>query len=77
VIWSTLPDTRLHLRLDDDGVPTLHGRYKVPYFDGKAEAFFVKAGVPATFLSTTFCFESFVDFFRPARDDVGARRHGV
>jgi uncharacterized protein YbjT (DUF2867 family) len=73
VIWSTLPDTRLHLRLDDDRVPTLNGRYKVPHFDGKAEAdaFFVEAGVPTTFLSTTFYFESFVDFFRPVRDDDG------
>jgi hypothetical protein len=73
VIWSTLPDTRLHLRLDDDRVPTLSGRYKVPHFDGKAEAdaFFVEAGVPTTFLSTTFYFESFVDFFRPVRDDDG------
>jgi uncharacterized protein YbjT (DUF2867 family) len=73
VIWSTLPDTRLHLPVDDDRVPTLHGRYKVPHFDGKAEAeaFFVEAGVPATFLSTTFYFESFVDFFRPARGDDG------
>jgi uncharacterized protein YbjT (DUF2867 family) len=71
VIWSTLPDTRLHLR--DDSVPTLHGRYKVPHFDGKAEAeaFFVEAGVPTTFLSTTFYFEAFVDYFRPVRDDDG------
>jgi uncharacterized protein YbjT (DUF2867 family) len=71
VIWSTLPDTRLHLR--DDRVPTLHERYKVPHFDGKAEAeaFFVEAGVPTTFLSTTFYFEAFVDFFRPVRDDDG------
>jgi uncharacterized protein YbjT (DUF2867 family) len=71
VIWSTLPDTRLHLR--DDRVPTLHERYKVPHFDSKAEAekFFVEAGVPTTFLSTTFYFEAFVDFFRPVRDDDG------
>jgi uncharacterized protein YbjT (DUF2867 family) len=72
-VWSTLPDTRLHLRLDDDRVPTLHERYKVPHFDGKAEAdaFFAEAGVPTTFLSTAFYFESFVDFFRPARGEDG------
>ncbi|GAB3150123.1 NmrA/HSCARG family protein [Amycolatopsis stemonae] len=71
VIWSTLPDTRLHLR--DDRVPTLHEHYKVPHFDSKAEAeaFFVEAGVPATFLSTTFYFEAFADFFRPVRDEDG------
>jgi hypothetical protein len=46
VIWSTLPDTRLHIPLDDDRVPTLHGRYKVPHFDGKgeADAYFRDAG---------------------------------
>ncbi|WP_290050103.1 NmrA/HSCARG family protein [Amycolatopsis solani] len=72
VIWSTLPDTRPHLR-DEDRTPTLHGRYKVPHFDSKAEAeaFFVEAGVPTTFLSTTFYFEAFTDFFRPVRDPDG------
>jgi uncharacterized protein YbjT (DUF2867 family) len=74
VIWSTLPDTRDHIAHDDDRAPTLHGQYKVPHFDGKAEAdqFFLDAGVPTTFLSTTFFFESFIDFFRPARGDDGA-----
>jgi uncharacterized protein YbjT (DUF2867 family) len=73
VVWSTLPDTREHIALDDDSVPTLHGRYKVPHFDSKAEAdsFFTDAGVPTTFLSTTMYFESFLDFFRPARDEDG------
>jgi uncharacterized protein YbjT (DUF2867 family) len=73
VIWSTLPDTREHIPLDDDRVPTLHGRYKVPHFDGKAEAdsFFIDAGVPTTFLSTTMYFDSFLDFFRPARGEDG------
>jgi uncharacterized protein YbjT (DUF2867 family) len=73
VIWSTLPDTREYIPLDDDRVPTLHGSYKVPHFDGKAEAdsFFTDAGVPTTFLSTTMYFESFLDFFRPARGEDG------
>ncbi|GAA5038694.1 uncharacterized protein YbjT (DUF2867 family) [Thermocatellispora tengchongensis] len=71
-IWSTLPDTRRHLT--GDSVPTLAGRYKVPHFDGKAEAeaFFTEAGVPTTFLSTTFYFEAFLDFFRPVPDEDGA-----
>jgi len=74
VIWSTLPDTRDHIALDDDRAPTLQGEYKVPHFDGKAEAdqFFLDAGVPTTFLSTTFFFEAFIDFFRPARGEDGA-----
>ncbi len=73
VIWSTLPDTRDHIPLDDDRIPTLHGAYKVPHFDSKAEAdeFFRAAGVPTTFLSTTFYFEAFLDFFRPTRDEDG------
>jgi uncharacterized protein YbjT (DUF2867 family) len=73
VIWSTLPDTRDHISADDERVPTLHGNYKVPHFDSKAESddFFRKAGVPTTFLSTTFYFDSFVDFFRPVRGEDG------
>jgi uncharacterized protein YbjT (DUF2867 family) len=73
VIWSTLPDTRNHIPMHDDRVPTLHGVYKVPHFDGKAESdeFFRAAGVPTTFLSTTFYFNSFIDFFHPVRGDDG------
>ncbi|GBF06757.1 HSCARG protein [Deinococcus aerius] len=38
--------------LDDDRMPTLRGRYKVPHFDGKGEAnaLFTGLGVPTTFL---------------------------
>ncbi|GII54190.1 nucleotide-diphosphate-sugar epimerase [Planotetraspora thailandica] len=73
VIWSTLPDTRKHIPLDDDRVPTLFGTYKVPHFDskGEADAFFIEAGVPTTFLSTTFYFDAFIEFFRPAPDEDG------
>ncbi|MFI7673350.1 NmrA/HSCARG family protein [Actinophytocola sp. NPDC049390] len=76
VVWSTLPDTRDHLDLDDERVPTLQGTYKVPHFDSKAEAnrFFTESGVPTTFLSTTFYFESFLDFFAPARGADGTLR---
>ncbi|RSM74764.1 NmrA/HSCARG family protein [Kibdelosporangium aridum] len=74
VVWSTLPDTRLHVPLEDDRMPTLHGEYKVPHFDSKGESdrLFTEAGVPTTFLSTTMYFESFLDFFRPVRDEQGA-----
>lgn len=73
VVWSTLPDTRDHLAADDERVPTLQGTYKVPHFDSKAEAnrFFTDAGVPTTFLSTTFYFESFLEYFPPARGADG------
>src|SRR5690242_17519010 len=38
VIWSTLEDTRILVPLSDNRMPTLHGKYKVPHFDGKGEA---------------------------------------
>lgn len=38
VIWSTLEDSRQLVPLDDDRMPTLMEKYKVPLFDGKAEA---------------------------------------
>jgi hypothetical protein len=38
VIWSTLEDTRKWVPLDDDRMPTLMGKYKVPHFDAKGEA---------------------------------------
>src|SRR5438046_1938407 len=34
-IWSTLEDTRRFIPLDDDRMPTLQGRFKVPHFDAK------------------------------------------
>lgn len=76
VVWSTLPDTRLHVPLSDDRMPTLLGRYKVPHFDSKGEAdrFFLDAGVPTTFLSTTMYFEAFLDFFHPVRGEDGVLR---
>lgn len=64
VIWSTLDDTRRFMSLDDPRMPTLHGKYKVPHFDGKGEAdqVFRDAGVPTTFLLTVFYWENFIYF---------------
>jgi uncharacterized protein YbjT (DUF2867 family) len=63
-IWSTLDDTRRFMSLDDPRMPTLHGKYKVPHFDGKGEADqkFRDAGVPTTFLLTAFYWENFIYF---------------
>ena len=63
-IWSTLEDTRQWVPLDDNRMPTLHGRYKVPHFDSKGEAdqFFRDAGVPTTFLLTSFYWDNFIFF---------------
>jgi uncharacterized protein YbjT (DUF2867 family) len=64
VVWSTLEDTRRWVPLDDDRMPTLHGKYKVPHFDGKgeADAIFRELGLPTTFLLTSFYWENFIHF---------------
>ena len=64
VIWSTLEDSRLYIPLSDDRMPTLQGRYKVPHFDAKGESnhFFTDAGVPTTFLLTSFYWENLIHF---------------
>jgi len=64
VIWSTLEDTRRKVPLDDARMPTLMGRYKVSHFDakGEAEAFFRDAGVPTTFLLTSFYWDNLIHF---------------
>jgi len=63
-IWSTLEDTRRWVPLDDDRMPTLMKRYKVPHFDAKGEAdrFFTDAGVPTTFLIASFYWDNFIHF---------------
>jgi uncharacterized protein YbjT (DUF2867 family) len=63
-IWSTLDDTRTFVPLTDNRMPTLQGKYKVPHFDAKGEAnhFFTDAGVPTTFLLTTFYWDNLVYF---------------
>jgi uncharacterized protein YbjT (DUF2867 family) len=64
VIWSTLEDTRKWVPLDDDRMPTLQGEFKVPHFDGKgaADQVFRDAGVPTTFLLTSFYWDNFIHF---------------
>jgi len=64
VIWSTLEDTRRWVPLDDDRMPTLQGKYKVPHFDGKGEAdrVFAEAGAPTTCLLTSFYWDNLIYF---------------
>ncbi|MDC4224323.1 MAG: NmrA/HSCARG family protein [Candidatus Manganitrophus sp.] len=64
VIWSTLEDTRKWVPLSDNRMPTLHGKYKVPHFDGKGEAdqLFGQAGVPTTLLLTSFYWDNMIYF---------------
>lgn len=64
VIWSTLEDVRKFVPLDDNSMPTLQGKYKVPHFDGKGEAdhFFTDAGIPVTFLLASFYWDNMIYF---------------
>jgi uncharacterized protein YbjT (DUF2867 family) len=63
-IWSTLEDTRRWVPLSDNRMPTLMGKYKVPHFDAKGEAnhLFTDAGVPTTFLLTSFYWDNLIYF---------------
>jgi uncharacterized protein YbjT (DUF2867 family) len=74
VVWSTLEDTRKKVPLSDNRMPTLQGKYKVPHFDGKGEAdhFFRDAGVPTTFLLTSFYYDNLIHFgMGPKKDEQG------
>jgi uncharacterized protein YbjT (DUF2867 family) len=64
VIWSTLEDTRKRVPLSDDRMPTLMQRYKVPHFDAKGDAdhLFADAGVPTTWLLTSFYWDNLIHF---------------
>lgn len=64
VIWSTLEDTRKWVPLNDNRMPTLMEKYKVPHFDGKGEAdhLFTDFGVPTTFMLTSFYWDNLIYF---------------
>jgi uncharacterized protein YbjT (DUF2867 family) len=73
-IWSTLEDVRNFVPLDDNHLPTLQGKYKVPHFDGKGEAdrFFTDNNVPTTFLLPSFYWENLIYFgMGPKRAEDG------
>ncbi len=73
-IWSTLEDTRLWVPLGDKRMPTLMGKYKVPHLDAKGESdhYFTDAGVPTTFLLTSFYWDNLINFgMAPKQDTEG------
>ena len=75
VIWSTLEDTRKRVPLDDDRMPTLNEKWKVPHYDGKgvADAVFTSRGLPVTLLLTSFYWENLIYFgMGPQRGDDGS-----
>ena len=74
VVWSTLEDVRKYVSLDDNSMPTLKGKYKVPHFDGKGESdqYFIDAGVPVTFFLATYYWENIIYFgMGPKRGEDG------
>jgi len=72
VIWSTLEDTRALMSPDDKRMPILQGKYRVPHFDAKAEANAAFAGLPTTFLVTSFYWDNLYLFgLAPKKDDKG------
>ncbi|MFJ8533814.1 NmrA/HSCARG family protein [Streptomyces sp. NPDC093591] len=73
VVWSTLEDARELLPLEDERMPVLQDKYNVPHFDAKGEAneLFRQAGVPTTFLNTTFFFQGFLSVMGPKRAEDG------
>ena len=80
VVWSTLEDMRTWVPLDDDRVPTLRGRYKVPHFDakGEADAIFRDESAPTTFLRAAFYWDNFLHFgMGPRRAEDGTLTLGL
>jgi hypothetical protein len=62
VVWSTLEDIRKFMKADDKRMPMLQEKYRVPHFDAKADANAFFAGVPTTFLVTSFYWDNLYMF---------------
>jgi len=75
VIWSTLEDTRKLMDPGDTRMPMLQGHYRVPHFDAKAEADTFFAGLPTTYLVTSFYWDNIYGFgMMPKKADDGVYR---
>ncbi len=74
-IWSTLEDTRGLMSPDDARMPMLQEKYRVPHFDAKAEADAYFAGLPITYLVTSFYWDNLYAFgLGPKKADDGVYR---
>lgn len=74
VVASSLEDSRRFISLDDDRMPTLQGKYKVPHFDSKGDTdqAYIDAGVPLTILRTSFYWDNMIMFgMGPKRNEDG------
>ena len=74
LVWSTLEDTRLIAAPASSGMP-MRGDYQVSHFDAKGECdkYFLEAGVPATFMLSSFYWENLVNLGAgPQRGEDGS-----
>jgi uncharacterized protein YbjT (DUF2867 family) len=72
VIWSTLEDTRRLMAPSDTRMPMLQEKYRVPHFDAKDEANAYFAGLPVTYLVTSFYWDNLYAFgLGPKKGDDG------
>lgn len=62
IVWSTLEDAREWVPLEDDRLPTLMGRHKVPHFEGKAEADKYFEDLPTTYMMASFYWDNMISF---------------
>lgn len=62
VIWSTSQDSSAWALRHGDCLPVLPGGYRVPHWDGKAQAdhFFTDSGVATTFVGPSMFWENFL-----------------
>ena len=58
VIWSTLEDTRKLMTDDDQRMPILQGKFRVPHFDAKGEADRHFSHLSSTFLLASFYWDN-------------------
>lgn len=73
VVWSTLEDTRELLAADDERMPMLQEKYRVPHFDAKAEADEYFAGLPLTRLITSYYWDNLYLFgLAPQKGEDGS-----
>ena len=62
IVWSTLEDTRKLMAADDERMPMLQDKYRVPHFDAKADANALFSGLPVTLLVTSFYWDNLYTF---------------
>jgi uncharacterized protein YbjT (DUF2867 family) len=75
VVWSTLEDTRKLMPPGDTRMPMLQEKYRVPHFDAKGEADAFFAGLPVTYLITSFYWDNiYASGMSPKKSDDGVYR---